>query len=252
MKHTVIAVLFALMLLPATASFAGEPPTVIFDHGHGQRFMVNKVGGLHLSGLGRLFDKAGYKLMLAPGKATPHMLSYADVFVISGPFLAYTPEEAEALHDFVGKGGRLAVMSHITMTLDEVFKRFGLTTSSGVIQEKEGLIDGKPTDFYVTGPAKHPLFEGLSRFAVYGAWGLGAEGDGVSVIAETGSGAWLNRERAGSRGGDEKGAPYGLVVAGRLGKGKFVFFGDDAIFQNKFIKDENEALAVNLVRGLEK
>jgi hypothetical protein len=43
---------------------------------------------------------------------------------------------------------------------------------------------------------------------------------------------------------------FGVAIAGTYGKGKYVVFGDDAIFQNVFLKGENMALGKNLARWL--
>ncbi len=250
MKFIMPAVLSALLILGASATYALEPVTVIFDHGHGQMFLFTRGGELQLSGMTRLFNDEGYSLKVAPGKATPHMLSYADVFIISGPFVPYTKEEADALYDFVNEGGRLAIMSHITATLKEVLDRFGVTSSNGVIKEKAGIIGGKNSDFLVTRLARHPLTEGLEGFAVYGAWGVGAGRDDIKVVATTSAGGWEDLDRDDSHGPTERAGPFGMVVAGRVGKGEFVVFGDDAIFQNKFLKSDNLVLAANLVKWL--
>lgn len=41
-----------------------------------------------------------------------------------------------------------------------------------------------------------------------------------------------------------------MVVAGSYGKGRFAVFGDDAIFQNRFLDADNRKLAANLARWL--
>jgi len=43
---------------------------------------------------------------------------------------------------------------------------------------------------------------------------------------------------------------FGVVVAGQAGAGRFVVFSDDAIFQNRFLGDNNRILAANLGRWL--
>jgi hypothetical protein len=44
---------------------------------------------------------------------------------------------------------------------------------------------------------------------------------------------------------------FGVVVQGTHGAGRFVVFGDDAIFQNKFLDASNKQLARNLARWLQ-
>jgi len=44
--------------------------------------------------------------------------------------------------------------------------------------------------------------------------------------------------------------PFGVVVVGHLGQGRYVVFGDDALFQNRFFDESNRRLAINLVNWL--
>jgi hypothetical protein len=43
---------------------------------------------------------------------------------------------------------------------------------------------------------------------------------------------------------------FAVVVAGGIGSGEFLIFGDDAIFQNRFLTGNNAQLARNLVSWL--
>jgi hypothetical protein len=42
----------------------------------------------------------------------------------------------------------------------------------------------------------------------------------------------------------------GVAVSGKPSPGEFVVFDDDAIFQNRFLKNENEQMARNLVHWI--
>jgi hypothetical protein len=66
------------------------------------------------------------------------------------------------------------------------------------------------------------------------------------IIALTGSKAWIDLNRDGKFNATDARQSFGVVIAGTLGKGKYVIFGDDAIFQNKFLKKDNMPLAKNL------
>ena len=43
---------------------------------------------------------------------------------------------------------------------------------------------------------------------------------------------------------------FAVAIAGQSGSGRFVVFGDDAIFQNRFFKGNNQVLGRNLARWL--
>ena len=102
----------------------------------------------------------------------------------------------------------------------------------------------------------HPLTKGLRRFSAYGVWGLQPESGTGKVIAKTSPRSWVDLNRDGKFGRGDAAQEFGVVIAGKLGRGEFAVFGDDAIFQNRFLKDDNLLLGKNLVswmrRGLSK
>lgn len=252
MRKTVFALLFTALVFSPSLLTASERLTVIFDQGHGQAFLANKDGTLQLSNLGRLFAKEGFDVMYSPGRVTPNLLSKADVFIVSGPFAPYTKEEAGAVYAFVKAGGRLAVMAHISWTVTELINRFGVSTTNGTIVEIEKLIDEKGKSFHVSHLSRHPLTSDIKHFSVYGVWGLDTGSKSVKAVARTSPSAFEDHDDDGKRGEQERSGPFGMVVAGKLGKGRFVVFGDDTMFQNKYLKDENLTLARNLVKWLKK
>ena len=44
----------------------------------------------------------------------------------------------------------------------------------------------------------------------------------------------------------DAGGPFTVAVSGTLGAGLFAVFGDDAIFQNRYLDEDNGRLAANL------
>jgi len=74
--------------------------------------------------------------------------------------------------------------------------------------------------------------------------------ENASTIAFTGRGAWVDANRNHRQDPDEPLHAYGVLVAGAIGRGRFAVFGDDAIFQNRFLDPDNRALAANLARWL--
>ena len=117
-----------------------RPPTVLFDEGHGQHFLVAGKGPLDLSGLAAEFAGQGLRVATSTQEIDDTMLSSADVLVVSGAFAPFTQRDA------------------------------------------------------------------VQSFAV--------------------------------------------AIAGQSGNGRFVVFGDDAIFQNQFFKGNNQVLGRNLARWL--
>ncbi len=240
----VVAALAVLLVAGIVPAHAGK--TIVFDEGHGERFVVGKKGDLDLSSLGEVIRqrKAELKSVAAPLDDT--LLAGADALVISGPFVPLSEAEVESIGRFLDRGGRLAVMLHIGTPVGELLHRLGVDFSNSVIRERQNIIADDPMNFRVTKLEQHPLFAGVTRFSLYGVWALMGFADNVRVIAATSDDAWVDLD------GDRKLSPgdavqsFGVVVAGTRGKGEFLVFGDDAIFQNKFLDSDNTLLAKNL------
>lgn len=249
-RGAVVATLLAGLLGACASKEESRPPTVLFDEGHGQHFKVAGHGPLDLSGLATQFESQGLRVATSAQEIDDTILSGADVLVISGAFAPFTLAETDAIMRFVTRGGRLCAMLHIPQPLLPLLERLGVVTSNGVIRERENLIDVDPMNFRVTRLAQHELTKGLDSFDVFGAWALQGSGDKAAAVAQTGATAWvdLNHDRE----LQERDAvqSFAVTMAGQLGTGRFVVFGDDAVFQNQFFKGNNEGLGRNLARWL--
>ena len=234
--------LFFLAVVQAEA----KKLTVIFDQGHGQKFVIEKEGELQLSRLSGLLKAKGYNVKIDVGQLNDAALNTADVLIISGAFQPLSPEEINAIIRFVERGGKLCVMLHIPQPLTGLMSRLKIYASNGVIQEQENTINNAPLDFYITNMEKHKITKGLKKIGVHGAWALMTESSTAQIIARTGPKAWIDLNGDGQFNGNDAQQPFGVIIAGTLGKGRYVIFGDDAIFQNKFLDRENMPLGKNL------
>ena len=245
-----VAKLMCIMVLAcwalAVRSEAAE--TVLFDTGHGERFVIGEKGPLQLSGLAEICQAAGAKVGTLAKPISDESLAGADGLVISGAFTPLMNEEIDALVRFMARGGKLSVMLHIAPPLTTLLDRFGMTFTNGVIRERENIIDGQPQDFRVTRFGSHPVLKGVSEFSAYGVWGLRSVDDRSRTIASTSPRAWVDLRHDKTQTKDET-ASFAVTSAGQVGKGGFLVFGDDAIFQNKFLKN-NKTLAANLAAWL--
>lgn len=241
---------FAMVLADSMPLAAQAAPTVLFDQGHGQRFTVSDPGELQLS---KLADTLRASKITITQVATPlndDTLKGASGLVISGAFKPLQPEEVEAVARFIQNGGRLAVMLHIAAPLDNLLTRLDVDYSNSVLHERKNVID-KDINFRVTDLSASPLFSGVDSFSAYGVWAL-RPGASSSAIARTSPKAWVDLKGNNILSeGDAVGA-FAVVVMGTMGKGDFVVFGDDAIFQNRFLDDNNRKLAINLGTWLTK
>jgi hypothetical protein len=236
--------LFLLSL--AVVQAETKKQTVIFDQGHGQQFVIEKEGDLQLSGLSGLFKREGYDIKISAGEMNDAALNTADVLLISGAFQPLSPEEINTIIRFLERGGKLCVMLHIPQPLTGLMHRLKVYASNGVIQEQENTINNDPKEFFITNMEKHEITKGLKKIGVHGAWALMTDGATAQIIARTGPEAWIDLNRDGKFNETDARQSFGVVIAGTLGKGRYVIFGDDAIFQNKFLDQENMPLGKNL------
>ncbi|MEI7816507.1 MAG: DUF4350 domain-containing protein [Desulfuromonadales bacterium] len=236
-------------LLCVQAAFAGESGAlVLFDQGHDQRFLIEEKEDLQLSKLADIFRTQGVNVVSTKQPLTDVALKSFSALVISGPFEALRPEEVEAVVHFVENGGRLAVMLHIGPPLEGLLSRLDVDHSNAVLHERNNVIDSD-MNFRVTTLSDSPLLAGIKYFSLYGGWAIDPGKTGTS-IAQTSTDAWadLDGNKLLSR-GDVIGA-FTVAVSGKLGSGSFAVFGDDAIFQNRYLDENNSRLAANLARWL--
>ena len=242
--------LVCLLISCALAAPVHARQSVLFDQGHGQLFTIEKTGDLDISHLAVLFRDAGFAVTSAAGPLGADLLAGVDALVLSGAFKPYTPEEIEAIAAFVARGGALCIMLHIGPPVSELLNRLGVDHSNGVIREQRDMIDHDPRNFRVTRLANHPLFRGLRQFSLYGAWALHENHPGVQALAVSSPSAWIDLNRNERLDPSDPQQSFAVTVAGTSGRGRFVVFGDDAIFQNKFLVGDNLVLGLNLVKWL--
>lgn len=245
-----IAGLLLTLACLAPGFTAAAAPLVIFDQAHDQRFVIDKEEPLQLSGLAAIMKGEGFDVRSSTVALNDEALATATAVVISGPFKPLASAEVAALARFVERGGRLVVMLHVGSPFAELLQRLEVNFTNYVLYEQENVIDGDPRNFQVKVMDPGPLFGGIDHFSIYGGWALMNSAPGVRVIATTSPKGWvdLNGDSKLSK-GDVVGT-FGVVASGELGAGRFVVFGDDAIFQNRFLDEQNRQLATNLARWL--
>ena len=240
-----------LITLTGTAPAADKNPVVLFDEAHGEQFLPLQEGSLALTELGKIFTTQGFTIRSAKEPLTPASLAGVDAVVVSGPFAPFAPEEIDTLYAFVEQGGRLTIMLHVAPIISQLLARFDVVHSNGVIrEEKSAQIEGEALNFQVTRLEKEPLFTGIEHFAVYGGWALASEGKFARLAASSGDKSWIDLDKDRSYSEQDARQSFGIIALGEVGKGNFVIFGDDAIFQNRFLTGANRQLAENLVQRL--
>jgi len=254
MKKLVSAILL-LAIFCGIFSFAPlgsaiAAPVVLVDQSHDQRFLIEKEGPLDLSFFADILKEEGFSVKSSTTGFTDDLLKGIDAVVISGPFRSIDPQEVEILLRFLERGGRLAVMLHIGSPFTALLQRLEVDFTNYVLYEQESIIDGDPRNFQVKTLNTNLLFERMDHFSLYGGWALMNTTPSAKIVASTSPKSWvdLNGDKKLSKGDVVQ--AFGVVVVGEVGAGRFLVFGDDAIFQNKFLDESNRQLAKNLSRWL--
>jgi hypothetical protein len=241
--------LVAAQIFPSLSRAGGDsPPLVLFDEGHGQPSLIDGTDGQHLSGLAGAIRAAGAYVTQVTATLEFSTIRDATALVISGPVKPLRPEEAAAVIRYLANGGKVAIMMQTGQPLDTLLERLGVDYSTALLHERENVID-RDVNFRLTDLTPGPLFSGIDSFSVYGAWAL-RPGTASAGIARTSSRAWVDLNGTGVVTRPDARGIFPVAVAGKVGKGEFVLFGDDAIFQNAFLVGNNLKLAENLAQWL--
>lgn len=244
------SLLAILLLLTFSVPSLAYHPRVLFDQGHGQVFVIEQDTDLQLSNLARTFVEQGFEVSSTSHPLTAALLANSDALIISGAFKPFSPAEITEVRRFIERGGRLAVMIHIGPPLLSLLQELGVDVANGVIREEEQVIDHDPLNFRTSSLQPHPLTLGLKNFSLYGSWPLRLTTSSGKTLAYTSPRSWVDLT------GDKRLSPgdaiqtFGVLVENRIAKGALLVFGDDALFQNRFLKGNNQRLANNLSRWL--
>lgn len=245
---TLCMVVSSALLWANSVRAADGGSRILFDQGHNQRFLIEEKGELQLSKLADIMRAQGIHVASTKQPLSDDVLGEASALVISGAFESLRPEEIDAVARFVKRGGRLAVMLHIGPPVRGLLARFDVDHSNAVLHERSNVID-RDINFRVTDLSASPLFAGVTHFSVYGGWALD-QGKAATAIARTSPEAWADLDGNKKYSAGDASAAFNVVVSGTFGAGSFVVFGDDAIFQNNFLDQNNGRLATNLAGWL--
>lgn len=242
--------IMVLILCCSSVVHSVAAPTVLFDESHGQQFVIGKDGPLDLSGLANLYQANGFAVSKQTEGLTKEVLASVDVLICSGPFLALSEQEVEAVIEFVDAGGGLAIMLHIAPPVRALLHRLDVDFTNGTLRETNQTIDGNPLNFKVGIMADHPVTAALDNFSVYGAWALRGTAPHTMILAETSPHGWVDLDRNKQLSEGDAVQMFGVMVAGEIGRGRYVVLGDDAAFQNRFLDESNRQLAKQLIDWL--
>ena len=241
-----------LSVMACAVEPAGAPakPVVLFDREHGQRFLIEDKGSLHLSSLAGIIAGEGAAVKSSGGPLNDAELTGVTALVISGAFQPLQAEELAAVLRFLERGGRLAVMIHIPQPLAPLLTKLEVDFTNYVLHEQKNIIDNDSLNFRVVDLNAPELFAGVKGVSLYGAWALTNTAANVAVVAKTSGRAWLDMDGDRQISAGDVAGTFGVAVLGTQGKGRFLVLGDDALFQNRFMDENNSTFAVNLAKWL--
>lgn len=240
----------AMIVVCCLATHSVAAPVVLFDESHNQQFVIGKSGPLDLSELAALYQANGFAVSSHSDGLSKETLVSVDVLVLSGPFKPLSSRELEAVIEFIDAGGGLAIMLHIAPPVRNLLHRLDVDFTNGTLREANQIIDGDLLNFKVSSMAEHPVTAGLESFSVYGAWALRGTAPHTMVLAETSQHGWVDLNHDNKLAEGDAVQTFGVMVAGKIGKGRYVVIGDDAVFQNRFLDEPNRKLGLQLIDWL--
>lgn len=156
------------LTVPYPAYPVGKGPVIFVDEAHNN---FHTVEGRYAP-FARVLKKDGFILKASHSKITLDWLKQCDLFVISDPMLIkgespFTPDEAEALYQWVNEGGSVCLITdHYPdpPALSVIAERFGVTLLNGWVLntargEEVGPIYFRKTDQTLK---EHPITRGRS------------------------------------------------------------------------------------------
>jgi len=244
-----VIALFTLLILFSLTACKRPPlpaPVLLFDQGHGQQALIDNIRLDDLSKFAALFKEAGFQVSASRQVLSRDTLAKADSLIIAGPNRPLNNLELQEIGEFLQNGGQLCLLLANARSANNLLAALGVAAANMVVYEQQGVIATDPKKFRVKNLAKrHPLTKGIPEFKIYGAWPLNTALM-ANVIAKTSDKSWvdLNLDQQLTPGDAVQSFP--VIVTGQVGHGHYVVFGDEALFRNRYLTENNLQLAKNL------
>lgn len=228
--------------------------TVVFDMGHGEVFGADDTGELGQSGAVSRIREAGFDVVVNSDTITEADLATASGLIIAGPMIPLRDEEYAAITSFVERGGTVLLTIHVPFPVQKVPAHWGLPVGTEIVMSQgEFTNPTQPSVFGADAIVPNPLTEGVTRVVVVSGWPVMAASAQAELVVSSNDRSWL------SASGDQSPVPpegttfgsYGIIGVTRIGKGQVVVSGDDAVFANLALAEEDNArLLDNIIRAM--
>lgn len=227
---------------------AKRPEAIVFDMSHSEMFHPAGEGPMDYSVFMKLVKANAPTVEFNRERITARSLDRARTYVLAGPEEPVTPEEIEALKQFVKGGGNLLVLLQTSSPVARLTEAFGVIVSKVVIAEQSDTINGQAQDFHVTRFAGHEVTEGLRKISLYESWGLMPRAD-AKIVAATSEKAFADNNRNRALEKEEPVMQFGIIGVCAFGNGKVVVLSDNAPLTNRHIGEtDNKKLAENIIK----
>jgi len=246
-------------------------PRVLFDASHDNNTLKD-IGNDGFNKFGAILTKESFKVSSISKDFMSAIKTKPDVLVIAFPKESYKPEEVEAIHEYVKKGGGLLVAGEWgdiygnLYSLNEIVKEFGFEFQKDRVTD---MVESYAEDVVIMGEkvgqkkipqfikvkyfSPHsPITKGIEKIILFAACSIKPKSKS-NVLAYSSRSSFADKDIDGSWDEGEKVGPQPLIVQGTYGNGRIVCIGDTSIFTNKYIEmADHTKISVNMVKWLSK
>jgi hypothetical protein len=235
-----------------------EEKWIYFLEGHGERSIRDEGRGGYSVAAEKLME-TGFMVESFSLLATKQVPVGADVVVVTSPVTAFSENEGETLAAWAKDGGRLMVLADDSDAANSLLPRLGLVVVEGALLDPINLGGDDLSVPLVSSYTDSPVTAGFGLSTVYpGAFALGKGGTGKKgteylKFARTSERSWIDTDRDGKMGSDEKYGPHtvGVMLQHKGTMASMVAFGDADFASNAFFNVAgNGNLFLNAVNWL--
>lgn len=242
---------------PVTETSATPAPdygTVVFDMGHGEVFSAEDTTELGQSQAIARIKAAGFTVKVNEDPITDEDLAGAAGLILAGPMTAFGDAEYAAITSFLERGGTVLLTVHVPFPILKVPAHWGLPVGTEIVMSQGKLADPKQRSVFITQQiADDPVTEGVTQLLVVSGWPVATASESAKIVVSTDADAWLSPigDAATTAPPATKLGAFGIIGVARVGKGRIVVSGDDAIFANLALDQlDNARLLDNIIKAM--
>lgn len=238
----------------ASVSPAPNYGTVVFDMGHGEVFSAEDTTELGQSQAISRIKAAGFRVEVNDDIITDEDLAGASGLILAGPMTAFGDAEYAAITSFLERGGTVLLTVHVPFPILKVPAHWGLPVGTEIVMSQGKLADPNQRSVFITQQiTDDPITEGVRQLLVVSGWPVATASDSAKIVVSTDTDAWLSPigdEATTAPPATQLGA-FGIIGVARVGKGRIVVSGDDAIFANLALDQlDNARLLDNIIKAM--